>query len=85
MFGLGKKTTMINPTDALPGRSTEVPVLGRHAVLGTPLKPPFPDGYEQAVVGMGCFWGAEQSLLAGARRVHDGGRLRRRIHTEPHL
>jgi peptide-methionine (S)-S-oxide reductase len=32
----------------------------RHDVLGTPLKPPFPDGYEQAVFGLGCFWGAER-------------------------
>jgi peptide-methionine (S)-S-oxide reductase len=32
----------------------------RHAVLGTPLKPPFPEGLEQAIVGMGCFWGAER-------------------------
>ena len=32
----------------------------RHAVLGTPLKPPFPEGYERAVFGMGCFWGAER-------------------------
>jgi peptide-methionine (S)-S-oxide reductase len=60
MFGLGKKTTMIDSASALPGRSAEVPVAGRHAVLGTPLKPPFPDGLEQAVVGMGCFWGAEK-------------------------
>src|ERR1700736_6199765 len=60
MFGLGKKTTMINPTDPPPGASTEVQVAERHAVLGTPLKPPFPDGYEQAIVGMGCFWGAEK-------------------------
>ena len=37
-----------------------MPVSDRHAVLGTPLKPPFPDGFEQAIVGMGCFWGAER-------------------------
>jgi peptide-methionine (S)-S-oxide reductase len=60
MFGLGRKTTMIEADGALPGRQHEMPVAGRHAVLGTPLKPPFPDGMEQAVVGMGCFWGAEK-------------------------
>jgi peptide-methionine (S)-S-oxide reductase len=60
MFGLGHKTTMVDSSSALPGRSAEVPVAGRHAVLGTPLKPPFPDGLEQVVVGMGCFWGAEK-------------------------
>jgi len=52
--------TMVEPARALPGRDQEMPVPGRHAVLGTPLKPPFPDGLEQAVVGMGCFWGAER-------------------------
>jgi peptide-methionine (S)-S-oxide reductase len=60
MFGLGHKTKMIDPADALPGRQQEMPVADRHAVLGTPLKPPFPYGLEQAVVGMGCFWGAER-------------------------
>ncbi len=37
-----------------------MPVPARHEVLGTPLAPPFPDGFEQAIVGMGCFWGAER-------------------------
>jgi peptide-methionine (S)-S-oxide reductase len=60
MFGLGHKTKMIDPADALPGRQQEMPVADRHAVLGTPLKPPFPEGLEQAVVGLGCFWGAER-------------------------
>ena len=60
MFGLGHKNKMIDPADALPGRQEEMPVAERHAVLGTPLKPPFPEGLEQAIVGMGCFWGAER-------------------------
>src|SRR4030088_2361599 len=60
MFGLRNKTTLIDPDSALPGRAQEMPVADRHAVLGTPLKPPFPDGLEQVVVGMGCFWGAEK-------------------------
>ena len=51
---------MISPDQALPGRSEEMPVPERHYVLDTPLKPPFPDGLEQLVVGMGCFWGAER-------------------------
>ena len=60
MFGLRNKMTMVEPEQALPGRDHEMPVPARHAVLGTPLKPPFPEGYEQAIVGMGCFWGAER-------------------------
>jgi peptide-methionine (S)-S-oxide reductase len=51
---------MVDGDSALPGRDVEIPVAASHAVLGTPMKPPFPDGFEQAVVGMGCFWGAEK-------------------------
>jgi peptide-methionine (S)-S-oxide reductase len=49
-----------SPSDALPGRDTPMPVADRHLVLGTPMQPPFPDGIETVVVGMGCFWGAER-------------------------
>jgi peptide-methionine (S)-S-oxide reductase len=55
-----EKTKMIDPERALPGRDVEMPVPDRHHVLGNPLKPPFPEGYQQIVVGMGCFWGAER-------------------------
>jgi peptide-methionine (S)-S-oxide reductase len=54
------KTRMIDPSRALPGRDTEMPVPASHEVLGTPLRPPFPDGYETAIFGLGCFWGAER-------------------------
>src|ERR687890_677682 len=60
MFLFREKTKMIDPERALPGRDTEIPVPARHDVLGTPLKPPFPEGMEQIVVGLGCFWGAER-------------------------
>ncbi|MBV9837528.1 MAG: peptide-methionine (S)-S-oxide reductase MsrA [Solirubrobacterales bacterium] len=60
MFGLGHKTTMVSEADALAGREQELPVPDRHAVLGTPLKPPFPEGHQRAILGMGCFWGAER-------------------------
>ena len=60
MLGFRDKTKMIDPSRALPGRSAETPVDDRHAVLGTPIKPPFPEGFQQLVVGMGCFWGAER-------------------------
>jgi peptide-methionine (S)-S-oxide reductase len=51
---------MVDASSALPGRDQEMPVPERHAVLGTPLRPPFPDGTETAIFGMGCFWGAER-------------------------
>jgi peptide-methionine (S)-S-oxide reductase len=60
MFSFRHKTTMVDPADALPGREQAMPVPERHAVLGTPLKPPFPDGFERAIFGLGCFWGAER-------------------------
>jgi len=60
MLRFGHKTEMVDAATALPGRSSEIPVAERHAVLGTPLKPPFPEGLQQAVFGMGCFWGAER-------------------------
>ena len=57
----GRKSQMVTPDQALPGRPEPgFPVPDRHAVLGTPLKPPFPDGIETAVFGLGCFWGAEK-------------------------
>jgi peptide-methionine (S)-S-oxide reductase len=54
------KTNLVAPEDALPGRDTPIPTSDRHYVLNTPLKPPFPEGLQQIVVGMGCFWGAER-------------------------
>jgi peptide-methionine (S)-S-oxide reductase len=60
MFGLREKSKMIDPARALAGREAQMPVAARHAVLGTPMKGPFPEGFQQIVVGMGCFWGAER-------------------------
>jgi peptide-methionine (S)-S-oxide reductase len=61
MLFFGNKSEMIAPEDALPGHDVEaLPVPLNHAVLGTPIKPPFPEGIEVAVFGMGCFWGAER-------------------------
>ena len=57
-----KPLAIPEPDQALPGRDVEMPVPAAHHVLGTPLKGPFPDGLEQAVFGMGCFWGAERKF-----------------------
>ena len=62
MHLFSKPTTMVAPDEALPGRDEAMPVPGQHEVLGNPIAPPFPDGLEQAIVGMGCFWGAERIL-----------------------
>jgi peptide-methionine (S)-S-oxide reductase len=60
MLFSSRRTQMIDADRALPGRDAPMPIPARHEVLGTPLGPPFPEGYEQIVVGMGCFWGAER-------------------------
>jgi peptide-methionine (S)-S-oxide reductase len=61
VFGNARKKTLIQPTEALPGREQRVPVAARHFVLGTPLEPPFAE-MELAMFGMGCFWGAERKF-----------------------
>lgn len=62
LFGFGKKSILPTPEEALPGRAKEMPVPERHYVNGVPLKPPFPDGMELALFGLGCFWGAERKF-----------------------
>ena len=57
------KTKMIMPTEALPGREQPAfAVPEEHAVLGTLLEPPFPEGTSSAVFGLGCFWGGERKF-----------------------
>ena len=60
MFLFSKPSTMVTADEALPGRDETMPVPAAHEVLGNPIAPPFPEGLEQAVVGLGCFWGAER-------------------------
>ena len=62
MFDKWRKTAMVTAEDALAGRTAKMRVAPRHLVLGTPLMPPFPDGLESVVFGLGCFWGAERKF-----------------------
>ncbi|GAA1270083.1 peptide methionine sulfoxide reductase MsrA [Planotetraspora silvatica] len=61
LFGRNK-TSMVDPSEALPGRSAAMAVAGRHVVLDTPLAAPYADGTEIAEFGLGCFWGAERKF-----------------------
>ena len=56
------KLQMPTPDQALKGREEALRVDNQHAVKNAPLKPPFPDGSEQIIVGLGCFWGAERKF-----------------------
>jgi peptide-methionine (S)-S-oxide reductase len=60
MHLFGKPARMVTAEEALPGRDEKLDVPELHEVLGTPLEPPSRDGLETAVVGLGCFWGAER-------------------------
>ena len=57
-----KPLTIPGPDEALPGRDQSLTVTDRHVILGSRLLPPFPDGYEKAQFGLGCFWGAERAF-----------------------
>lgn len=62
MFGFKKSLEMPTVETALPGRTTPIKVPDKHYVNGHPLQPPFPDNMQQAVFGLGCFWGAERKF-----------------------
>jgi peptide-methionine (S)-S-oxide reductase len=57
-----KSSSLPSKAEALPGRTEQMPVPGAHFVNGHPLQPPFPVGLQQAMFGMGCFWGAERKF-----------------------
>jgi len=63
MFSLKRKPlTIPSPADALPGRAQALPTAENHFVNGAQLKGAYPDGYEKAMFGLGCFWGAERKF-----------------------
>jgi peptide-methionine (S)-S-oxide reductase len=62
MFLSSKKLRLPRPDEALPGRTTPMPIRAPHAVTGNPIAPPFPDHLRRAMFGMGCFWGAEKKF-----------------------
>ena len=62
MFSFRKPLTLPTPDQALPGRPAPIPTAETHFVNGRPLQPPYPDGMEKALFGLGCFWGAERKF-----------------------
>jgi peptide-methionine (S)-S-oxide reductase len=62
MWSPSSKLKVPTPAEALPGRTQTMPVPATHFVNGAPLQPPFPAGLEEAVFGLGCFWGAEKQF-----------------------
>jgi peptide-methionine (S)-S-oxide reductase len=65
-FTLKKRHDVPTADQALPGRDDPLPIDNRHHVHGRPIKPPFPDGLETAMFGLGCFWGAERIFWRAA-------------------
>ena len=62
MIFSSKKLTLPDPLHALSGRDTKMPVTNKHFVTGNPIAPPFPANLQQALFGLGCFWGAERKF-----------------------
>lgn len=62
MLFMRKSSAIPGAADALPGRATPIPTVKFHFINGNPLQPPYPEGFERAYFGLGCFWGAERKF-----------------------
>ena len=62
MLFMRKSAAVPSAAEALPGRATPIPTAKFHFINGNPLQPPYPEGFERAYFGLGCFWGAERKF-----------------------
>ena len=62
MFSFRKRLDLPTAAEALPGRTAPIPTAERHFINGRSLQPPYPEGMEKALFGLGCFWGAERKF-----------------------
>ena len=86
MFLRRDKSQMISAEDALPGRdSRPFSVPARHYVLDAPLEPPFPEGTQQAIFALGCFWGAERKFWETPGVYTTAVGYAGGVHTQPHV
>ena len=70
MFMFKKSSDMPAKSEALPGRPSPIRTASQHFVNGNPLEGPYPRGFETAIFGMGCFWGAERKFWELGDGIH---------------